>query len=318
MSVLVYLWLASFAGITAQIGNVDNQFYVIFQEAMSMSQVQPSKIAEITLDGVRLATGVTIVLAQSLSFTGEIPAGKVTAPVLLQTLVGNKVPTDQFTLTYLRGNALKSLLEAYMASSVCSFLPDNGIFPQIAGAIFTYDTSKCEVTEIRVCRRWVLSDPSCQEWTVLDPQEQIFLAVEVSMYANPVITGVFQASTAQNVSVNMISGALRYFRQYNGTTVKEESFQDIISGVHQSGRSNSQMLALPIFIIVLVFINVIICCIKPKTTGKKEANPRKHDSGFKKDKDIGQPQVLNQEMSRREMLDYMRFKNSEVEQLMQL
>lgn len=315
---IVYLWLASFVAITAQIGNIDNQFYVTFQEAMNMSQVQPSKIAEITLDGVRLASGVTVVLAQSLSFTGEIPAGKVTAPMLLQTIVGNKVPTDQFTLTYLRGNALKSLLEAYMASSVCSSLPDNGVFPQIAGAIFTHNVSRCEVTEIRICRRWVLSDPSCQEWTVLDPQEQIFLAVEVSMYANPVIAGIFQVNSAQNVSINLISGALRYFRQYNGTVVKQESFQDIISGVHQSGQTNSQMFALPIFILILVFINVIICCIKPKAVGKKETSPRKYDSGFKKDKGAGQPQVLNQEMSRRDMLDYMRFKNSEVEQLMQL
>lgn len=318
MCLLVYLLLISFIGITAQIGNIDNQFYVIFQENMKMSQIQPSKIAEITLDGVRLASGVTVVIAQSLSFTGEIPAGKVTAPVLLQTLVGNKIPTDQFTLTYLRGNALKSLLEAYIASSVCSFLPDNGIFPQIAGAIFTYNISRCEVTEIRVCRRWVLSDPSCQEWTVLDPQEQIFLAVEVSMYANPVVTGIFEANSAQNVSVNMISGALRYFRQYNGTTVRQESFQDIISGVHQLGKNSSQLYALPIFIAVLMFVNIIICCIKPKTAGKKEIMPRKYDSGFKKDKDVGQPQVLSQEMRRKDMLDYMRLKNSEVEQLMQL
>lgn len=205
-----------------------------------------------------------------------------------------------------------------MASSVCSSLPDNGVFPQIAGAIFTHNVSRCEVTEIRICRRWVLSDPSCQEWTVLDPQEQIFLAVEVSMYANPVIAGIFQVNSAQNVSINLISGALRYFRQYNGTVVKQESFQDIISGVHQSGQTNSQMFALPIFILILVFINVIICCIKPKAVGKKETSPRKYDSGFKKDKGAGQPQVLNQEMSRRDMLDYMRFKNSEVEQLMQL
>ncbi|TNJ29415.1 hypothetical protein GMRT_20196 [Giardia muris] len=205
--------------IDISLGYIDQHLTISTGETCNLSAPEYSPAAEAFLHGVLLITGADVVLAPGSSFSGVLAPGTKKIVDFLGLIPNSSLPQSQFTLVPMTGRSLVTLIQTYLAEAQCQTLQQPRFFLRLVGLRFEYTSPDCRIKTVRYCRTWILEDPLCHNWVSMDPSTSFMVAIDNSVYTHFVNQSFFNKELSQQMDVNLIDGIIRYFRQYNGTTL---------------------------------------------------------------------------------------------------
>eukprot|EP00702_Spironucleus_salmonicida_P000814 EST42105.1 hypothetical protein SS50377_18414 [Spironucleus salmonicida] len=226
---------------------IDYQFnyiqdpYILLQQSVKYIPEPHSEFHHPFLEGVRLQTNVLVVLSASEAISGMIPAGQVNAKYLQSLILDN----SSFKIYNMKIANLHNLLTEYLLETKCTAGQQQNIL-QIHGLIVNFNNQTCMIDSLLLCTWFVSSSDRCRRWSVVDPQENVSIAIFAPIVVR--FPSYFENLTSYMDS-DLSTGIIRFTRQYFASTFDNFAYND----VHVATISHQ--------FFKVIFISIFLSCI---------------------------------------------------------
>ncbi|KAH0574571.1 hypothetical protein SS50377_24529 [Spironucleus salmonicida] len=224
------------------------QYHIKVTEELFINKNELNLATRPYLEGIRLQTGVDIVIISQNRFRHSVEAGKVDDKKLNKILLSNdSINIFQVALT---GAQVHPLLQYLIQSSSCDRQRD--LFPELHGVQLDLNNATCAVSGVRVCTWFVSESYLCKRWQVLTDTDIVRVIIDSYLINDTRVQEILTGTPLSSKSIDLVKSVKYFLFSYTGDLLEND-----ISGQQTNESSlNSFVVVSCLIIVMAIGINI--------------------------------------------------------------